>query len=51
MQWLRRILDKAVDGRHRELNAYLRLICCMYREHLFRCKHFRELVQANVNSP
>ncbi len=44
-QWLRRFVSKVVDDdRHRSLNAYFRLVCCMYREELLECGAFREFV-------
>jgi hypothetical protein len=44
-QWLRRFVSKVVDDdRHRSLNAYFRLVCCMYREELLECAAFREFV-------
>ncbi len=45
VQWLRRFVSKVVDDdRHRSLNAYFRLVCCMYREELLECAAFREFV-------
>ena len=47
VQWLRRFVSRVEDDdRHRSLNAYFRLVCCMYREELLTCDLFRQFVQA-----